>query len=157
MEVSLVKTLAFKYKTTTRKIYKKYGKTIETNEGKRKVILVKLDRTPPMDPLVTYFGGITLKWNKWTNSINDVPKVVWNQRTEISERLLAQKCELCGARQNIEVHHIRKLADLKAKNGTEQPQWKQIMAARKRKTLVVCHNCHTSIHHGKYDGKKLTT
>lgn len=39
---------------------------IKTDEDDRKVILVKLDYKPKK-PLITYFGGISLKWNKWVN------------------------------------------------------------------------------------------
>ena len=56
MGVSLVKTLASKYKTTCAKIYKKYGATIKTNESGRKVILVKRD-SKLGKPLITHFGG----------------------------------------------------------------------------------------------------
>ena len=38
----------------------------------------------------------------------------------------------------IEVHHIRALKDLNMDNGREKPQWVKIMAARRRKTLVLC-------------------
>jgi len=68
---------------------------------------------------------------------------------ELIARLLADECELCGSRQNIEVHHIRKLADLKVKGQREKPQWVQTMAARRRKTLVVCKDCHVNIHAGR--------
>ena len=156
METSLAKTLANKYKTTVTKIFRKYGKSIQTKEGKRKVILVKIDREPPKKPLITYFGGIPLKWNK-SASINDKPMTIgnWNRSTELIERLLAEECELCGAQRNIEVHHIRKLADLNHKQGTTPPAWKKTMAARRRKTLIVCRNCHLDIHRGRYDKKKL--
>ena len=43
------------------------------------------------------------------------------------------------------VHQIRKLADLD-KPGQPQPEWAQIMAKRRRKTLVVCDPCYASIH-----------
>ena len=33
--------------------------------------------------------------------------------------------------------------------GTERPLWERRMAARRRKTLAVCHRCHTGIHHGR--------
>jgi hypothetical protein len=45
------------------------------------------------------------------------------------------------------VHHIRKLADL-AKAGADQPVWIQQMVKRRRKTLVVCDECHRHIHAG---------
>jgi hypothetical protein len=38
----------------------------------------------------------------------------------------------------IDVHHIRPLKDLEQYDGREKPQWVQIMAARRRKTLVLC-------------------
>jgi hypothetical protein len=47
------------------------------------------------------------------------------------------------------VHHIRKLADLKVHGRADKPTWVKTMAARKRKTLVVCGECHTHIHAGR--------
>jgi hypothetical protein len=73
------------------------------------------------------------------------------------ERLLAQECELCGATSNIEVHHIRKLADLKRYGQANPPQWVKRMATRCRKTLVVCCSCHQDIQYGRYDGPKLSS
>jgi group II intron reverse transcriptase/maturase len=154
MEISLVKTLANKHKTTCMKIHKRYGTTINTKEGKRKVILAQVDRRPPKKPLITYFGGISLKWDS-ESSIKDNPVKMGYQRNEIVDRLLAQECELCGAQEKIEVHHIRKLADLNPKGQTHLPEWKKQMIARQRKTLVVCHTCHNDIHHGRYDGENL--
>ena len=77
-----------------------------------------------------------------------MPYKVWGGRTELLKRLLADTCELCGSTENIEVHHIRKLSDLDTKGKAEKPIWIQIMATRKRKTLVVCRNCHNKIHNG---------
>jgi group II intron reverse transcriptase/maturase len=156
MEVSLVQTLANKYKTTCPKIYKRYGTKIMTEEGERKALLVKIERAAPKKPLIAYFGGISLKWNKWV-SINDNPtEPIWSKRSEVVQRLLAQECEICGAHDKIEVHHIQQLADLKQKGRTTQPEWKRRMAARRRKSLVVCQKCHQDIHYGRYDGRKLS-
>jgi predicted HNH restriction endonuclease len=49
----------------------------------------------------------------------------------------------------IEVHHLRKLADLKVKGQREKPAWMIKMAALKRKTLIVCEACHDAIHAGR--------
>lgn len=156
-EVSLVKTLACKYKTTGAKIYKRYGTKIKTDDGEYKVILVTIKRALPKKPLISYFGGISLKWDKGVSSINDkIAEPVWNNRSELVQRLLAQECELCGSHENIEVHHIRKLADLTQKGRAISPEWKRRMIAKKRKTLAVCQTCHNKIHNGEYDGKKLS-
>ena len=81
---------------------------------------------------------------------------IWSKRSEVVDRLLAQKCELCGSTDKIEVHHIRKLSDLEQKGKSERPEWMKQMAARRRKTLVVCLECHHKIHYGHYDGKALS-
>lgn len=157
MEESLVKTLAHKYRTTCSKIYKRYGKKIETEEGERKVLLVKVERPAPKKPLITYFGGISLKWNKWVGINDNHTKPIWSQRSEVIQRLLAQECELCESREKIGVHHIRKLVDLKQQGrSTVRSEWQKRMSARQRKTLIICQKCHNNIHHGKYDGKKLS-
>ena len=43
------------------------------------------------------------------------------------------------------MHHVRALADL-TKAGQPQPAWAQLMAKKRRKTLVVCRDCHDTIH-----------
>ena len=66
-------------------------------------------------------------------------------RNTLDERLRANKCELCGAEGegiSFEIHHVNKVKDLKGKE-----LWKQAMIAKKRKTLVVCHECHVKIHY----------
>jgi hypothetical protein len=152
IETSLAKTLAKKFKTTKKKIFRRF-KTLHQNEhGIYKVLEVTVDRGPDQTPLVARFGGIPLRWNKWVVISDAKTNPVWSKRSEVVERLLAQKCELCGAEDNIEVHHIRKLADLERKGQANKPEWAQVMAARRRKTLVVCQDCHNDIHYGRYDG-----
>jgi hypothetical protein len=46
---------------------------------------------------------------------------------------------------NIQVHHVRALADLN-RSGQPQPEWAQVMSRRRRKSLVVCSGCHDHIH-----------
>ena len=45
----------------------------------------------------------------------------------------------------VRVHQVRKLADL-GKPGQPRPAWAELMARRRRKTLVVCPSCHDTIH-----------
>ena len=151
MEVSLVKTLANKFKTSCGNIYKQFKRELTNEYGTYKVLEVRVERGPDKKPLVAQFGGIPLQWSKWV-AINDSIKPIWSQRSEIVQRLLADTCELCGARAKVEAHHIRKLADLKASGQTPKPKWVQRMIARRRKSLMVCQQCHNDIHYGRYDG-----
>src|SRR6266536_86263 len=68
--------------------------------------------------------------------------------TELVHRLLAGICEICQQTGEIQVHHVRKLADLGIP-GPLQPQWAKAMTNRRRKTLVVCASCHDHIHTGQ--------
>jgi AI2M/AI1M-like, HNH endonuclease/Type II intron maturase len=155
MELSLAQTLAHKFKTSRAAIFRRYKTTRTTPDGTYRVLEVVIERGPDQPPLTTYFGGISLRWNKWV-SISDIVEPIWSGRSEVVQRLLAQQCEICGSMDTIEVHHIRKLADLKRSGRSSLPVWARIMARRRRKTLVVCQRCHNAIHFGRYDGSTLT-
>jgi hypothetical protein len=102
-------------------------------------------------PLIATWGGITLIWDMQAN-LHDQLGWKWSSRSELEKRLLAQVCEVCEATREtdqIEVHHIRALKDLKTYDGREKPRWVKIMAARKRKTLVLCRTCHDDLHAGR--------
>jgi len=150
MRVSLLKTLAIKHKATVSTIARKYDATTTTPEGKTlKCLEVRVEREGK-NPLIARFGGISLT-RQPDATIDDRLLAPLNKpgRTELIQRLLADECELCGSRENVQVHHIRKLADLKRPGRKDRPTWVQVMAARRRKTLVVCHQCHIAIHNGE--------
>jgi RNA polymerase primary sigma factor len=67
-------------------------------------------------------------------------------------RLAADICEYCGATGRIDpiqVHHIRALKVLHTRTGREKPDWVKLMAARKRKTMVLCATCHQDMTYGR--------
>lgn len=147
METSLLKTLAFKHKSSINKMLAKYKTTTTSTNGRTVPCLQVVVPREDKPPLVATWGGISLSYKKKA-VIEDAPYQVYGGRTELIKRLLANKCELCGSEENIEVHHIRKLADLNKHNGKLVPKWKEIMSARCRKTLVTCRDCHYAIHNG---------
>lgn len=147
METSLLKTLACKHKSTVKKMVNKYRSTVDTLHGKRKCLKAVVER-PQKSPLTAVFGGIPLRRTPKA-VIEDKPLSVKVPRAELIKRLLAEECELCGTKQNIEVHHVRKLSDLKVRGRAEKPAWVKLMSARKRKTLVLCRRCHDAVHAGK--------
>lgn len=147
MELSLAMTLADKHKISVNQVYRKYQRTVPTPHGTHKVLEAVQRRGEDKKPLVAQFGGIELRWRKQA-TLNDRPKEVYSGRSEVVQRLLAQECELCGSRDHCEVHHLHKLADLNRPGQGDKPLWLKRMAARRRKTLVVCRNCHEEIHYG---------
>jgi group II intron reverse transcriptase/maturase len=150
MEQSLMKTLAGKHKTSRKAMYIKYVSKVQTEQGKSlKCIQVTVEREGKK-PLVARFGGFSLerKRNWEMNDLLPAPFTHLGTHTEILQRLLADQCEVCGSSDMIEVHHVKKLANL-AGPKNERTAWKKYMASRQRKTLVVCKKCHDAIHAGK--------
>ena len=145
---SLLKTLACKYCSSVSKMARRYGTTIETPHGPRKCMQVRVERGEGRKPLVATFGGIPLRRQKNAVLRDREPVRDAARGSELIRRLLAGRCELCGQTAKVQVHQIRKLADLD-KPGLPLPEWTQHMARRRRKTLVVCATCHADIHHGQ--------
>lgn len=148
MQGSLLRTLASKHHSTIMQQKRRYHTTVPTAYGPMKCLerRIERDRKPP---LVARFGAIPLRHKKHAQVSDVEPSHTWISRNELTKRLLADQCELCGKKGGCEVHHIRKLADLEPKGRREKPLWVRVMAARRRKTLVTCHDCHQAIHSGK--------
>jgi len=158
METSLAKTLAHKYKMSVRSVYKKYKADLDIEGKKYKGLQVTVPREGKK-PLVATWGGIPLTWDVDAPIEDKLQQLSQGKRSELEKRLLAQECEQCGATRmtdKIEVHHIRALKDLEKYTGREKPQWVQIMAARRRKTLVLCHTCHMDIQYGRPRRRKVS-
>ena len=156
LETSLTKTLAAKFKCKVSNIYRRYAAHILD----RKVLQVVIKR-PDKESLVATFGGIPFERIPEGKGVVDFQfETAWfkqaSKRSEVVQRLLAGKCELCGIKDEpIQVHHIRKLADIDRPGRRPKTDWEKIMSARKRKTLVVCEDCHRLIHAGCYNGPAL--
>jgi hypothetical protein len=160
MQQSLAMTLARKHQTSVRKIMNKYKAELVVDGQIYKGLQAILPREGK-EPLIATWGGIPLKWDI-TAKIEDRPQQPlrrWNNRSELEKRLLAQTCEYCEATyltDSIEVHHIRALKDLNKYTGREKPWWVRIMAARHRKTLILCHTCHMDIQYGRPRRRKVS-
>src|SRR6266567_2235696 len=145
METSLLKTLAAKHGSTVAKTAARYKAVIETPHGPRTCFEAVRIRERNQKPLVARFGGIPLKRQKTVVITDRAPGRDTHPRKEIITRLLRRTCELCQHSGQMQVHHFARLADL-AHPGHGQPAWAMLMAAKRRKTLVVCPPCHDQIH-----------
>jgi group II intron reverse transcriptase/maturase len=145
MLTSMLKTLAAKHRSTVTTMANRYKTVIVTPHGRRRCFEARVERVG-RKPLVARFGGIPLKRQR-QSVIEDriLPLVVTPRRVELVDRLRRGRCELCDKRTTVEVHQVRKLADL-ATRRSPQPAWVHIMVRKRRKTLVVCSPCHENIH-----------
>jgi hypothetical protein len=148
MQRSLTKTLAAKFRISVPQVYRLCRRRITAVDGtQRSVLEVRMEREG-QPALVAQWGGVSLAWKVDTILDDRFVPFRFINTTELVQRLLADKCELCGSRDRIQVHHIRALRDLKRKGRLERPLWAKLMAARRRKTLVLCHRCHVGVHAG---------
>jgi hypothetical protein len=142
MEYSMYKTFANKYKSSVKKIINKFsinghfGVKYETAKGKK----------------VSFFYNDGFKKQahiskeETIDAITSGRNIIYN-RTSLIERLLAGQCEWCGKTNlPLQIHHIKKLKDLKGKK-----RWEKRMIERNRKTMALCKECHLNLHNGKLD------
>lgn len=142
-ETSMLKTLATKHRSTVTKMAAKYKTTIDTPHGPRMCFQAS-DERAGRTRRVARFGGIPLKRQKKA-VLNDRLPAPTTRKKELIIRLQKRQCELCEQPDTVEIHQIPKLADL-ATPGRPQPAWAHLMAKMRRKTLVVCADCHNAIH-----------
>lgn len=181
---SCLKTLANKYKASISKIIKKYGTrniygevTIKVivqnkinNDIYQKAWILKTKKELIENALnLNQFGKIKTVFDQLENNIpviyndkdkynisndNFLDKINWiRARTKAS---LDMPCSICGATDNIEMHHIKHVRKNSYKKIRNAYTWEQIMSLRNRKQIPVCKDCHMNIiHAGKYGGQKL--
>jgi len=136
MEYSCLRTLAAKRKSTIAKIihshqdgHGKWCVPYLTAKGEKHLYFAKY-----MD---------CKKKRTFSDNIRKDALYYTHNTNSFESRLKARVCELCGTTEakHYEIHHIHRLKDLEGK-----APWEKYMIARKRKTMVVCRDCHKEIH-----------
>lgn len=156
---SLLKTVARKEQCSIAQVMSRYGVEVKLKQktGTRKLFGVTY-QTNQGSHTLTYFNESLRKKNQPQpgSAAQGVMSITFPLRHQILDRLNANRCELCGYQSDkpsqFEVHHVRKLRDIKRKyqkRGQRIPNWVLAMASLNRKTLVVCKACHRAIHSGQ--------
>jgi len=138
MEYSMYKTFANKYRTTIRKICRKY---IENG-----IFTVHYKNKKRVDKFRTFYNkGFKRKIEPLASNVDKLPHYFLAKvGTSLIDRLKARNCEMCSETDDLQMHHVRKLADIKeGKNPFDLK-----MIKRQRKTIALCGNCHRRVHHG---------
>jgi group II intron reverse transcriptase/maturase len=135
MEYSMYKTLAGKYNITMAKAKCEFFKNgmfsvpYRNKSGEKSIVFYNAG-----------FSRVKIALGSYVDQTPEYAKL--NKPKELFYRYKAGKCELCGALgKDVVVHQVRALKDLSGKE-----QWEQAMLEKRRKTLIVCRDCHTEIH-----------
>lgn len=144
----LFKTLADKHKTSSQQIRRQMKQAdehvlrYELNGKQRQLTVFKIKHAKRSD-------GTAVNREADTRPLT----CLFRGRTEITQRMSAGECEYCGKQGGyFEVHHVRKLKDVMSKK--DRTPWETVMCQRKRKTLVLCVDCHKQLHKGTLQGWK---
>ena len=101
MEYSMYKTFAGKYRSTVRKINKKYRLN--------KLFTVKYEQQGVIKSRTFYKTSFKRRTTAFNGSCDIEPYSIADvSRTNLTDRLKAEKCELCGATGKLIMHHVRK-------------------------------------------------
>ncbi|MBZ9645603.1 reverse transcriptase/maturase family protein, partial [Streptomyces sp. PSKA30] len=115
LELSQDKTLITHARTKAR---------IDTPNGPRVCFEARIERKN-RKPLVARFGGVPLQRQRTAELADREPVRVDYPQKELIARLLADTCEICGSKGNVQVHHVRALADL-AHAGWQPSDWARV-------------------------------
>jgi group II intron reverse transcriptase/maturase len=140
LKFSAVYTLSRKLNISSKKVWKKYGNPI-----KIKFMTGKTEKS------ITLFSPETLKRDrtfKLQDYFNFDPFNV-TMYTLRSNHVWDMDCLVCGAKDNVEMHHVKHIRKGDIKGFTK------IMQILNRKQIPVCRDCHMKIHRGTYDGISL--
>lgn len=108
MEYSMYKTFAGKYKSSVRKINKKYRQ-----DGR---FVVKFEQKGVIKSRNFYKASFQRRTTAFDMNYDLQPYSIGDaSRTNLTDRLKAKQCELCGAKDDLIMHHTNKLKTLKAK------------------------------------------
>lgn len=134
MKYSFYKTLGRKYRCSIGTIKDKYrrGKDFvipyRTENGKEKACTL-------------YNAGFARKEPNTHADIDILPDFTYELPIPtLIDRLTAGKCELCGKKGKLVMHHVRKLTLIKG-----DTEWDKLMLKIHRKTLAVCEECNNKI------------
>ncbi len=140
MKYSMYKTLAGKCKTTVTKVRAKY-----THDG---VFAVEYMTKSGNRKVTFYQGGYPRIVVPLPADVDYKPEYVVNyEPKELFFRMKAARCELCGKEHaQVSAHQVKRLKDL-----TGNRPWERVMLKMRRKTLIVCDECHRAIHSVDYE------
>lgn len=131
---SLACTFMNKLKLNSRRqVFEKYGKTIQIQNDKGKLVGFKLEknlsRIEKFSNSIISSGFATFKYSLRTRSVFDKP------------------CKICGTKRNVEMHYRRPL-----KAHETDSTLKGIQINQSRKQIPLCLSCHQRVHDRLYDG-----
>jgi hypothetical protein len=151
MERSLAKTLARKYRISVPQAYRRYRAVLDTGHGPAGAFRSRWTGTGNRR---WSRNGEAFPWHGTPHHGHSAttPPASGATAPRSSSGCWPASASYAGRGKQVEVYHIRALKDLNRKGEGHPPEWVTRMAARRRKTVVVCRACHEGVHSGSPHG-----
>lgn len=147
LQYSCARTLARRRKISMIKIFRKYGKNLEI---KKEIKNTKKENKTKVVRFNTLTNLRQMETKPSTNILYDDPfRIMQYWRTKMK---IYNECCICGETKNVALHHLNSVKDLKKMKKSNSYQ--RIRSTINRLQIPVCHKCHESITHGKYNDPK---
>lgn len=138
LQHSCAKTLARKFRLRSRyKVFRKFGPLL-TYRTPQDANLQKREISFWRKHSLTYVG---FKRYSSANQMDQLQPLSWEVRTQSN---LFKACIICGATQDIEMHHVRHIRG----GNKDKSAFTRFMSRLNRKQVPVCSKCHKNIHRG---------
>jgi group II intron reverse transcriptase/maturase len=139
LKFSCARTLALKLKLgTAKKVFTKFGREVTIRDGDGKI-------------LASFPYKSLAKTRKFLKSeISNLNPMARLEKlanaTFRTKDVLDKPCVICGATENIEMHHVRKLRD--SSRAIKKDFLTSMMSRMNRKQVPICRPCHINYHKG---------
>lgn len=133
-EYSMYKTFALKYRITMTQAKLKFTRNNEFR--------APYENASGTNYITFYNKGFTKTKRPMMSEVDIAPEYANLYKSkELYKRYKNKKCELCNKQsENVVIHQVSSLKDLETKY-----KWQEIMKKKRRKTLIVCDECHRLI------------
>jgi len=144
IEQSCALTLALKYKLKTmRQVFIKFGRNLKDQESEKTLVSL---------------GSMKVKHDyKGKNiTIFEIDRLLsGSPHMSMTIREEYEKCALCDSTQGIEMHHLRKVKDIRQKIQTQNATYEQWTGGFLRKQVPLCSLHHQLLHKGKLNKEDM--
>ena len=142
---SCARTLALKYKLRhASKVFRKFGSNFKKS---------------PESEIELYIPKTFKALKEFKVNVAEPDSVIFsNWNSKLTKSNLFKQCVICGSTKHVEMHHIRKVRDIKSKLRKKNTDFFSLqMAAINRKQIPLCAEHHKALHNNtlSYDEREL--
>ena len=145
LRLSCALTLALKYKLKTMaKVFKVYGRDLTCEKSG-----YKLYRSVTLKAIHKFKGKTNIQ-------LEDLEKLIREEWLSVTDPNLFKSCVICGGKDDIEMHHVRSIENVRARIRSGEVEYGELVGAMKRKQIPLCREHHNKLHGGELTREQVS-